>query len=443
MLLRILTSCLAALGLSLPALAQSDAWTKEELERVTRRIEKQVEQLRGHEFLRPVKVFLADKKGFIDYALERSGEMQDEARTQALELVAKHLGLIPVDMDMMETTLALLEEQVGGFYDPGKEAFYLMESFTGGVAEVILAHELTHALDDQLHDLDGTLEQRTDSSDAIFAYSAVVEGSGTNAMQRWTLQNMDRLTMSDLTEASSMGTDGLADAPPYLWLPLLGTYMKGEAFLTRGRGIAKVEINAAIDRAFSSPPASTEQILHPEKYWDPAKLDSPSTLRHDLSGVPEGWKVMTTDTMGEIGLAMFATPAAKRQGFDASSPFALMALQYTNRAASGWDGDQLVLLGREDGARVLHLATSWDRERDADEFRDALEAQLEGLLAAQKQLGEGRGGWLVFDYADPRQLSFALYSGCEEADVMALREGPLSWSEERAQDSIDKSSEED
>jgi hypothetical protein len=57
-------------------------------------------------------------------------------------------------MDLLAKTMELLTEQVGGFYSPASETFYLMRSFTGDAARIILAHELCHALDDQHFDLD-------------------------------------------------------------------------------------------------------------------------------------------------------------------------------------------------------------------------------------------------------------------------------------------------
>ncbi|MFT4543003.1 MAG: hypothetical protein ACI841_003063 [Planctomycetota bacterium] len=414
-----------------------DKWTQRELERVTRVIERHVEELRGHSFKRPTEVRVADRKGFLSYVLQRDAEHRSKQQQITDQDLARHLGLIPADMDLMETTLELLEQQVGGFYDPSGDTFYLMETFGGGVAKVILAHELTHALDDQLFDLDAPFRQRKGNSDALLAYSCVVEGSGTNVMNRWTLGHRDEVSNEDLIAASSMGADSLAKAPPYLWKPLMAAYLKGEAFLMVGYKQLKKErkrdeprpsINQAIDAAFAAPPLSMEQILHPEKYWSESERDDPSTVHHSLEDFPAGWKLRSRDVLGELSLALFTQPVHKRKGLDMSNPMALLTMKYTSAAVEGWDGDEVVLL--ENGnARVLHLATTWDTSADAKEFRDALRAIKPALMTSQETLvGKGsQTGWIMPESKDDRWCSLVVWAGCERAAIETLLEGPLRW----------------
>ena len=158
------THTILPLGLlALPALLPQDAtpntWDQAALEAVTAKIQKQIETLRGDTFRSPVKVELTDAAGLVAYAKKRLEVTETEVSLHADELSMKHLGLIPMDMNYLETTFAMLEEQVGGFYDPASDSFYLMDRFSGGLAKIILSHELTHALDDQLFDIDGTLEK--------------------------------------------------------------------------------------------------------------------------------------------------------------------------------------------------------------------------------------------------------------------------------------------
>ena len=432
--------CLLAL-LPASARAQDATWSQSALEQVTREIEAQVESLRGHQFVRPTAVRSADRATFLKYVLDRNDEQRSAQEQAADQALARHLGLIPADMDLMKTTLALLEDQVGGFYSPGDDTFYLMESFTGGLAKVILAHELTHALDDQLYDLDAPFAQRKDSSDALLAYSALVEGSGTNVMNRWTMSHRDQLSNEDLLAASSMGAAGLADAPPYLWKPLMAAYLKGEAFLLAGykalkrtaeKGAERPSINDAIDKAFAAPPASMEQVLHPEKYWDEQQRDEPSRVRHELAGLPQAWRLAADDTLGELALALMTQPIEERGGLDMSNPLAILGVQYTSPAAAGWDGDEVVLLTRE-GASVLQLATCWDSARDASEFRAAMEPLMPGLAARQAELlaAGSQSGWSLRPGADESQLALVLWAGCEPVELEALLEGALAWSVER------------
>jgi hypothetical protein len=175
---------LPPLGFLVPPLARAfdqDApaeaakrWTQAELEQVSEEIKSDIEALRGKKFKRPIKVQITDKKGFLEYAHKRQELTETPERKARDEEIAKLLGLIPPEMDLQAAMEKLLESQVGGFYDPGSDTFYLMETFGGDLARIILSHELTHALDDQYFDLDGSLKKLHHETDAEFAYQAIV-----------------------------------------------------------------------------------------------------------------------------------------------------------------------------------------------------------------------------------------------------------------------------
>ncbi|MEM7309351.1 MAG: hypothetical protein AAF682_21895 [Planctomycetota bacterium] len=369
---------LAAEASPASAAPAEDEISQEELERMTEAIKVEVEELRGAKFTGPVRVAVTDTKGFRDYVTKRLERMVTPEELAADEEVAKLLGVLPADYPYLDEMLELVEAQVGGFYDPQSKSFYLMSTFTGGMARIILAHELTHALDDQLFDIDTAMQERRSNSDALWAYQAVVEGSGTAVMSRWTMKNMFELDREELQESASMGMDELAEAPTYLWKPLLGSYTKGQSFLNKAPddlGLAE-----GIARAFQSPPLSSEQVLHPEKYWDPEERDDPVLVELDREALPAGWKVLDEDTLGELGLGLMIEPLEKRGGV--GNAMAAMTARLTWKAVKGWGGDRYALLGKGDD-RLLVLATVWDREKDATEF----EREVEELRAHLEQSG--------------------------------------------------------
>lgn len=373
----IATLLLGAPSALLPGQSQGP-WTQAELERVSAEIKAEVETLRGLSFKRPVKVELADKKGFLAYARKRQEISMTPGRVERDELAAKLLGLIPRDMDLMAALETFLEDQVGGFYDPSSDTFFLMDSFTGPVAKVILAHELTHALDDQHFDIDGKLKALGERSDAELAFQAVVEGSGTSAMNQWTVKHLSEMATADLTQASAIGSEALADAPAYLWKPLIAVYLRGEGFLVRNAGLNLMMKPAKVDdvrRAFEDPPRSTEQVLHPEKYWDAAKRDDPVEVDLAVESLEGGWRLVGEDTLGELLLAIVATPHGKRGGLDAKDPRSILGVEYTNEAAQGWGGDRVAVLAKGD-ERCLALVTVWDSAEDARQFDAAARASL-------------------------------------------------------------------
>ena len=190
--------------------AFSDDLTVEKLEEIRDDVLADVEKLRGGEFNRYVAVKVTSKAGFLDYVLARTRATQTEAERMAEEEAAKLLGLIPVEMDMQATMFGFLEDQVGGFYEPSEETFYVVDTFSDpSVLRMILVHELTHALDDQLYGINEIMAPRLKvNSDAAIAFHAVVEGSGTTVMNQWMMPRLMKgeLSMDEIQKAAETRT---------------------------------------------------------------------------------------------------------------------------------------------------------------------------------------------------------------------------------------------
>ncbi|HLA76994.1 MAG TPA: hypothetical protein VJU18_05375, partial [Vicinamibacteria bacterium] len=223
--------------------------------------------------------------------------------------------------------------------------------------------------------IDAMLDRVKDDDDGASAIGALVEGSGTAVMTAFLLREMQagRLKPEALAEmANHEAVQGakLAAALPFLRRSLLASYMLGFPFLLRG-DLTKVAgaDPADLNRAFAKPPVSSEQILHPEKYWDPAQADAPvPVVLPDLAKVLGAeWSLAGQGKLGELNLALLVgagTPVG-------NTPDALSAAAWTNQAASGVGGDvyQHYSKGTEG---VTVLATVWDTEQDAGEFEKAL-----------------------------------------------------------------------
>jgi hypothetical protein len=428
--------------------------TQAELESLSAEIAEQVEELRGLEFKQPVPVKIATPAKFVEYALEREKKENDPSAMRAQEITGKMLGLLPADMDLRNYALELLESQVGGFYDPTTKSFYIVEGYGGVLARVILAHELTHALDDQHFDIDARLASVKTNSDAAFAWMAVVEGSGTTAMNAWTLENVDLGDLVASAAAEQEKMKALEDAPALLWKSLLGAYLRGAAFLNRTESVlvgqASVPPNEDVDRAFRTPPRSSEQILHPEKYWSETS-DEPVPIAVDSSTLAAGWVLVRSDTLGELGLAFATSPSKERGGI--KGQLALLGASYTNEAAQGWGGDAYALL--ENGAgHVLVVLTTWDRAEDRAEFLAALDAVRPLFVEGVQRFAVASGGpavsgvvhaatdpdgpagpgaaWIRWRTAPPREVlgrsaSIVLWSGVDQAEA-ARAALSLGWS---------------
>jgi hypothetical protein len=183
----------------------------------------------------------------------------------------------------------------------------------------------------------------------------------------------------DLQESEAGQAEKLKAAPQFLQRSLVGAYLLGQLFLLQGDPTA---LTAGIrpqdlDRAFTNPPVSTEQILHPEKYWDRTQWDEPRdvVLPDFSSTLGQGWSLQTSGVLGELILAILA----------GAGPIDLLGPgtdHYTNEAATGWGGDRWHLYTDGDHSATL-LVTLWDSEKDAEEFA----ASLPSSPGRQRRLG--------------------------------------------------------
>jgi hypothetical protein len=385
---RIVAALLALAGTPAAAAAPTGAALDERLtldlaRRVVGEVAPAVERLRGLAFEHPVPVEVVDDAGLRRYMLERLEDFGHEERLGSIESVYRLLGLVPADLDLLDSLLGAMEEQAGGYYDPGGGAYYLLDDAPAVAATLYTAHELTHALEDQHFDLDRRLREVIADEDRLFARSAIHEGSAMLLMSAYTVQavadgRLDAASLQELAQTQLEQQEQLAALPPVLLRQLLGPYVLGASFLTRGNALALLEgyPKDAVDRAYRDPPASSEQILHPEKYWGPAERDDPQSVRATAAGraLGRGFELRAHGVLGELALGVLV--GAGRS--DEADPVALLdAGAWTNEASAGWDGDRWELWARKD-ALVLVVSTVWDSAEDAAEFAGAL-ASVPGL----------------------------------------------------------------
>lgn len=356
--------------------AASDVLTRDEAVDLATSIAPIVEDIRGLKFKHPVPVEVVDDAAARGHFEDRLHRHWPEEQRRADQVVYEALGLLPKNSDMEKEVYDVLEEQAGGYYDPDRDTFFVLGDMPRAAAPIIVAHELTHALDDQAFGIDAMMAKALDDDDRGAALDALVEGSGTLVMTVFLRRQLDSgaldpagLTAFQNSEAGKAVR--LKASPRFVQEALIAPYILGMAFLLRGETIRYHTggINPAdIDHAFHDPPQSTEQILHPQKYWDPALRDAPRAVSFaDLSDVlGTGFRQEAQGTLGELTLALLtgADPG------DPTSPDRALE-RWTNAAASGWGGDRWHLY-RDGPASLVVAATVWDSERDAREFEAAL-----------------------------------------------------------------------
>jgi hypothetical protein len=385
--LTLLAGAAVASGDGGPASKSTAALTAQEAAAMAAEISKTVEELRGLKFKRPVPVKVVDDATARVHFKNRAAKYWPEARVRIEQKVYAQLGLLPPGTDILSTLLDMLEEQAGGYYDPETDTFYVLGDMPRTMAPLIMAHELTHALDDQHFDIDGLLSKVQTDDDRQTALGSVVEGSGTLVMSVYSLREIGsgRLTfaaLQDFQQSEAGRAERLKKAPILLQRSLVAPYVLGQAFLLRGRLLGMMAGVKAedLDQAFREPPVSCEQILHPEKYWEASDRDAPKPVPlPDLSAVlGKGWTQAARGTLGELMLAILVgADQLNLQGMEMA-----MAASWTNAAASGWGGDLYQhYVNGERGVTVL--GTVWDSPKDAQEFEAALRP-VDGRKAARR-----------------------------------------------------------
>ncbi len=295
----------------------------------------------------------------------------------AQESLLKRLGLLPAEANLDTEVLQLLTEQVAAYYRPDTNEFVIVNRTGrfGPVDRVTVAHEYTHALQDQNFDLEKVQAADPGESDRGLARTALIEGDATLLMSLWAQANLDFEELGEIMgQALDPGVQAtLADVPPVLCRQLLFPYQQGLTFaleLFNGGGWD------AINEAYRDPPDTTEQILHPDKYA--SREAGVDVVLPDLSRrVGAGWRRALDDTMGELFLQVWS-----EQGQD---------MQAAAVSASGWGGDRIAMYEGPGEAWAITWDTRWDTAGDASEFAAAGTAVLGKLPAGGRIAGTGAG----------------------------------------------------
>jgi hypothetical protein len=371
----------------------------------------QVEELRGLETQSEVAVEYLDREDLRARLEAKAAEEMNPIETEALGQMLKLLGLLPADADLLQLMFDLQEEQILGFYDPSVDTFYLVDTASDEPLDVLdqatFVHEYVHALQDQYYDLSRLSDDESLSEDQRGALQSLGEGDATLLMAQWAASNLSAAELQQImAQAGELDAEVLERTPPYVQSAMLIPYELGAQF-------AQTVIEAggweALDAVWRQPPASTEQLLHPEKYGedDPTAVALPDDLAAALG---DGWSEPLRDVWGEADLLLLWQETL---GEDAAAP------------AAGWDGSQYVFLSHDDGDGLFAIELAWDSDDDAAEGQQALAAWLEaGGFTGQDGVFSAPDGRGAFLQAAADRVYLAV--GSQAADVEALV-GELGW----------------
>ena len=298
-------------------------------------------------------IAFAELPGILSHALaaEWTG-----AEIQGYQEGLTTLGLWPAGRDLVREIVAVYAEEVVGLYLPVERTLYLVDDAPGAWSlqrfsrwvrrdlerELILAHEMVHFLQHQAFpSLMDPVPFWKSQDDVAAALQAALEGDalhyGFTSLELAPPAAAElRAALDENDRQRSHGA--LAEAPALLRLTVSFPYAHGYSLsLREGRSL------------LAAPPASTEQVLHPDKRLESFQAIDLSALRDAL---PAGCRAWFENTLGELGLSVLLR--------DLGGPIKTSAWE-------GWDGDRWVAADC-DGRRELFWLTAWDSEADAAEF---------------------------------------------------------------------------
>jgi hypothetical protein len=317
---------------------------------------RETSEIRDLSILRPVQSGAQSRAEIERMIIKNLNEETTPAELRASELTLKKLGLVPADFALRSFLIKLLTEQVAGYYDPKTRHFYLADWIDLDGQKPVMAHELTHALQDQHFNLRRFEKWPKGDSDAELAAQSLVEGDATLTMSMYIARNPLRaLAFIKSLGAGSAKTEEIDRAPRALRESLLFPYQQGTQWVTQ---VYKRDGWAGVSKAFTELPQSTEQILHVEKYYahkTPVKINLP-----DISAsLGKSWKRIDYDVNGEWSYYLILDEYLKAEA-------------ESKRATAGWAGDRYAVY---EGARpseiLITQLSEWDTARDALEFFDA------------------------------------------------------------------------
>jgi len=361
-----------------------------------------------------VKRKLTSRKEVEKYFVDAFKDDESAKHMMQAEVVLKKFGLIPRDSSLEGTLLALYTEAVAGYYDPKTKTVYLLDWLDPESQKPVLAHELTHALQDQNYDLikfmkhgkqKKTGKYDVTTSEADSARVALMEGQAAAVMVDYLLAPMHQSveTNPDIARAvqagmlNDTGAPIMHKAPLYLKEDLKFPYTYGLDFVL---ALLKVSKEKAFGEAFQNPPVDTRQVMEPKTYL--AKQAVPPLAMPNFDKVlGHGWERFDVDSVGEFDVSVLAreygAPPAR------ANDLATMWRQQYYFAAAKRD-----VMPTKPGDVALIYVSRWSSPEAATAF-----AKLDGesLKKRYKQLqpvaGE-EGHWKT-----------------EEGDVFIEQHGPL------------------
>ena len=361
---------------------------------------------------------------------KRFDEDKGSKKMEQSELVLKKFGLLDRDFQLRPFLLSLLTEQIAGFYDNKTKTMNLLDWVPVDEQKPVMAHELTHALQDQKVDLkhwedtepEGTAKNVAEDNKHIqtdevgTARDAVLEGQAMVSFADYMLRPMNK-TLKDVPQmaqmlagnSSDMGDSPvLARAPLVLQQSLLFPYTNGLLF--EQAVLVKSGTEQAFAGVLDAPPSASSQILHPAAYIAHAPV--PLMVLPDIHPVltAAGYEPYDVGVMGELDVRMTAELFGGKPLAEALAPNWDGGIYYAAQRKSATAAEK-----QTTASLALLYDSRWKNPDSAESFFHVFEEELPRQYDGLKRREA--------DETDPNER---VYSS-REGDVLLRREGRRVW----------------
>ena len=261
---------------------------------------------------------------------ERLKNDEDSQRMEHAELVLKKFGFLPRDFHLRQFFISMMREQVAGYYNVKDQTVYLLDWIEPVAQRPILAHELTHALQDQNYHLEKWDKSGSDEKDKkkkwspenldpnqesiddeqLVARVSLLEGQGMVELLDYVLAPAGRNVNNSPVQVDGLKRAMTEDkqspifdsAPKFLKESLVFPYREGLTFVQEV--LFKKGREGAFAGTMARPPTTTREIMQPSTYLAQEKVP-PLTLPKLQPILGSGYSGYDAGAMGEFDVSIF------------------------------------------------------------------------------------------------------------------------------------------
>ncbi len=309
---------------------------------------------------------------------QRLANSEYTERLARAEVSMKKFGLLPREFDLKEFVVKSERQGVAGFYDEETKMISLLNWVAADTQKPILAHELTHALQDQNYDLKAwqkAAEKKNsgktgalamDDQESTTARHAVVEGQAMVVFMDYMLAPLHRTlkdtpgiiaAMEEPSVVAAIDTELVHNAP--VVFREAGSFPYRDGLLFEAALLEKGGKKLAFAGVFAHPPKTTHEVLQPKTYLEAEQL-VPVTIP-DMQPLLGGkYEVYDTGSFGELDVRALLKQLGEKR--------------LANDIASAWQGGSYVTFRRPSAAKpaasevALLYVSHWKSAQAAERF---------------------------------------------------------------------------